>query len=88
LAREILDEQIKDEESMELIEQVAELANRCLDMASDQRPPMREVAVADELERFRKSKVQLRSMNFLCCVIPVHRLLKCVITVPKLNLGL
>jgi hypothetical protein len=53
LAREILDEQIKDEESMELIEQVAELANRCLDMASDQRPPMREVAVADELERFR-----------------------------------
>jgi hypothetical protein len=51
LAREILDEQIKDEESMELIEQVAELANRCLDMASDQRPPMREVA--DELERFR-----------------------------------
>ncbi|KAF8712765.1 hypothetical protein HU200_028535 [Digitaria exilis] len=47
---EILDEQIKGEESMELIEQVAELAKQCLEMASDKRPPMREVA--DELERF------------------------------------
>ncbi|XP_012702230.1 wall-associated receptor kinase 3-like [Setaria italica] len=48
---EILDEQIKGEESIELIEQVAELARRCLEIASEQRPPMREVA--DELERFR-----------------------------------
>ncbi|TKW09219.1 hypothetical protein SEVIR_6G079300v4 [Setaria viridis] len=48
---EILDEQIKGEESIELIEQLAELARRCLEMASEQRPPMREVA--DELERFR-----------------------------------
>jgi hypothetical protein len=36
----------------------------------------------------RKSEVQLRSINFLCCVISVHKLLKCVIVVPKLNLGL
>nr|CAB3479832.1 unnamed protein product [Digitaria exilis] len=48
---EILDEQIKGEESMELIEQVAELAKLCLEMASEKRPAMREVA--DELERFR-----------------------------------
>ncbi|CAO2186780.1 unnamed protein product [Urochloa humidicola] len=48
---EILDEQIKCEESIELIEQVAELARRCLEMASERRPPMREVA--DELGRFR-----------------------------------
>ncbi|CAO2200088.1 unnamed protein product [Urochloa humidicola] len=48
---EILDEQIKCEESIELIEQVAVLARRCLEMASERRPPMREVA--DELGRFR-----------------------------------
>jgi len=48
---EILDEQIKGEESIELIEQVAELAKRCLEMASEKRPSMREVA--DELGRFR-----------------------------------
>ncbi|CAO2205613.1 unnamed protein product [Urochloa humidicola] len=47
---EILDQQIKCEESMELIEQVAELARRCLEMASERRPPIREVA--DELGRF------------------------------------
>lgn len=34
------------------------------------------------------SKVQSQSTNFLCCVILVHRLLKCVVTIPKLNLGL
>ena len=48
---EILDEQIQGEESIELIEQVAELAKRCLEMASEKRPSMREVA--DELGRFR-----------------------------------
>ncbi|CAD6264452.1 unnamed protein product [Miscanthus lutarioriparius] len=49
---EILDEQIKGEQSMELIEQVAELAKRCLEMASEKRPSMREVA--EELDRVRK----------------------------------
>ena len=49
---EILDEQIKGEQSMELIEQVAELAKQCLDMASDKRPSMREVV--EELDRVRK----------------------------------
>ena len=48
---EILNEQIKGEESIELIEQVAELAKRCLEMASEKRQSMREVA--DELGRFR-----------------------------------
>ncbi|CAL5001562.1 unnamed protein product [Urochloa decumbens] len=49
---EILDEQIKGEQSIELIEQVAELAKECLVMASDKRPSMREVA--EELDRVRK----------------------------------
>ncbi|RCV31563.1 hypothetical protein SETIT_6G188400v2 [Setaria italica] len=49
---EILDEQIKGEQSVELIEQVAELAKECLEMASDKRPSMREVA--EELDRVRK----------------------------------
>jgi len=49
---EILDEQIKGEQSMELIEQVAELAKQCLEMASEKRPSMREVA--EELDRVRK----------------------------------
>ncbi|RLM69969.1 wall-associated receptor kinase 2-like [Panicum miliaceum] len=49
---EILDEQIIGEQSVELIEQVAELAKECLEMASDKRPSMREVA--EELDRFRK----------------------------------
>ncbi|CAO2206682.1 unnamed protein product [Urochloa humidicola] len=49
---EILDEQIKGEQSIELIEQVAELAKECLEMASDKRPSMREVA--EELDRVRK----------------------------------
>ena len=35
-----------------------------------------------------KSKVHIRSLNFLHCVIPVHKLLKYVITVPKRDLGL
>ncbi|KAF8747769.1 hypothetical protein HU200_013177 [Digitaria exilis] len=49
---EILDEQIKGEQSIELIEQVAELARECLEMASEKRPSMREVA--EELDRARK----------------------------------
>ena len=49
---EILDEQIIGEQRAELIEQVAELAKECLEMASDKRPSMREVA--EELDRVRK----------------------------------
>ncbi|CAL5013082.1 unnamed protein product [Urochloa decumbens] len=49
---EILDEQIKGEQSIELIEQVAELAKECLEMTSDKRPSMRKVA--EELDRVRK----------------------------------
>ena len=33
------------------------------------------------------SKIQIRSLNFAWGVTPVHKLLKCVITMPKLNLG-
>ena len=47
-----LDEQIKGEQSIEVIEQVAELAKQCLEMASEKRPSMREVA--EELDRVRK----------------------------------
>jgi hypothetical protein len=36
----------------------------------------------------KKSKVHYQSINFLSCVIPVHKLLKCVTIVPKFNLGL
>jgi hypothetical protein len=37
---------------------------------------------------FRKSKIQIRSLNFSLCVTPVHKLVKYVIAVPKLDLGL
>jgi hypothetical protein len=40
------------------------------------------------IHKQKLSKVQSRSMNFLYCVIPVHKLSKCVITVPKLKLSL
>ena len=36
----------------------------------------------------KKSKVHHRSLNFPRRVIPVHELLKYVITIPKLSLGL
>ncbi|OEL13992.1 Wall-associated receptor kinase 5 [Dichanthelium oligosanthes] len=49
---EILDEQIKGGQSVELIEELAELAKECLEMASDKRPSMREIA--EELDRARK----------------------------------
>ncbi|XP_062192921.1 putative wall-associated receptor kinase-like 16 [Phragmites australis] len=49
---EILDAQIKSEQSIELIELVAELAKQCLEMSSEKRPSMREVA--EELDRVRK----------------------------------
>ncbi|CAN6238690.1 unnamed protein product [Urochloa humidicola] len=49
---EILDEQVKSEHGIELLEQVAELAKQCLEMASDKRPSMRQVA--EELARLSR----------------------------------
>ncbi|XP_062223161.1 putative wall-associated receptor kinase-like 16 [Phragmites australis] len=49
---EILDEQLKSEQSLELLEQVAELAKQCLEMASDKRPSMRQVA--EELDKLSR----------------------------------
>ncbi|XP_078166911.1 putative wall-associated receptor kinase-like 16 [Carex rostrata] len=51
--REILDVQIMDEESMDLIKGVAELARDCLNMEGEKRPEMREVA--EGLDRLRKT---------------------------------
>jgi serine/threonine protein kinase len=41
---EILDDQNKNGESMEVVEEVAELAQRCLEMCGANRPSMREVS--------------------------------------------
>lgn len=41
-----------EEQGVEVIQQVAELAKQCLEMASEERPSMREVA--EELDRVRK----------------------------------
>ncbi|CAD6243476.1 unnamed protein product [Miscanthus lutarioriparius] len=49
---EILDEQVKGEQSFELLEQVAELAKQCLEMTGDKRPSMRQVA--EELDRLSR----------------------------------
>jgi len=49
---EILDEQVKGEHGLELLEQVAELAKQCLEMAGDRRPSMRQVA--EELARLSR----------------------------------
>ncbi|KAF2945929.1 wall-associated receptor kinase 5 [Oryza sativa Japonica Group] len=49
---EILDPQIKGEQSMEVLEQVAELAKQCLEISGEKRPSMREVA--EELDRLGK----------------------------------
>ena len=49
---EMVDAQIVNEQSIEVIEQVAEIAKQCLEMASERRPYMREVA--EELGRLRK----------------------------------
>ena len=49
---EILDEQVKSEQSFELLEQVAELAKQCLEMTGDKRPSMRQVA--EELDRLSR----------------------------------
>ncbi|XP_078166913.1 putative wall-associated receptor kinase-like 16 [Carex rostrata] len=50
---EILDVQIMDEESMDLIKGVAELARECLNMEGDKRPEMRDIA--EDLDRLRKT---------------------------------
>uniref|UniRef100_A0A0E0C1X4 Protein kinase domain-containing protein n=1 Tax=Oryza meridionalis TaxID=40149 RepID=A0A0E0C1X4_9ORYZ len=49
---EMLDSQIKDHESMELVNGLADIAKKCLDMCSDNRPSMKEVS--EELSRLRK----------------------------------
>uniref|UniRef100_A0ACD5ZJF0 Uncharacterized protein n=1 Tax=Avena sativa TaxID=4498 RepID=A0ACD5ZJF0_AVESA len=49
---EMLDPQIKSEQSIELLEQAAELARQCLEMLGEKRPTMREVA--EELDRLSK----------------------------------
>jgi serine/threonine protein kinase len=49
---EIVDAQIVNEQSIEPIEQVAELAKQCLEMNSERRPSMREVA--EELGRLTR----------------------------------
>nr|CAB3447270.1 unnamed protein product [Digitaria exilis] len=49
---EILDEQVKGEHSIKLLEQVAELAKQCLEMVSERRPSMRQVA--EELARLSR----------------------------------
>ncbi|KAF0919847.1 hypothetical protein E2562_031700 [Oryza meyeriana var. granulata] len=48
----MLDGQIKDLESMDLLSGLAELAKKCLDMCSDKRPSMKEVS--EDLSRLRK----------------------------------
>jgi serine/threonine protein kinase len=51
---EILDDQIKMDEDMELIEEVAMLAKECVNMNGEERPTMKEVA--EELARILKLK--------------------------------
>ncbi|TVU29164.1 hypothetical protein EJB05_20720, partial [Eragrostis curvula] len=50
--QEILDEQVKAEQSIELLEEVADIAKRCLEMAGDRRPTMRQVA--EELQQLSR----------------------------------
>ncbi|XP_038972472.1 wall-associated receptor kinase 2-like [Phoenix dactylifera] len=51
---QILDDHIKNEEDMELVQEVAELARRCLNVRGEDRPTMKEVA--DDLDQLRKFK--------------------------------
>jgi serine/threonine protein kinase len=39
----ILDDQVKGEDNMEILEEIAEIAKHCLDMCGDNRPSMKEV---------------------------------------------
>ncbi|CAN6196280.1 unnamed protein product [Urochloa humidicola] len=50
---EIVDDEIKNDESMEVLEEVAELAKQCLEMSGENRPSMREVS--ERLDRLRKA---------------------------------
>jgi serine/threonine protein kinase len=49
---EILDDQIKNDENMEVLEEVAELAKQCLEMSGMNRPSMKEVS--ERLDVLRK----------------------------------
>uniref|UniRef100_J3MYD9 Protein kinase domain-containing protein n=1 Tax=Oryza brachyantha TaxID=4533 RepID=J3MYD9_ORYBR len=49
---DILDGQIKNSENMPFLEEIAELANQCLEMSGVNRPSMKQVA--DNLDRLRK----------------------------------
>ncbi|KAF8694862.1 hypothetical protein HU200_037961 [Digitaria exilis] len=49
---DILDDQIKNNESIEYLEEIADLARQCLEMSGINRPSMKEVA--DKLDRLRK----------------------------------
>uniref|UniRef100_A0A453L1A3 Protein kinase domain-containing protein n=1 Tax=Aegilops tauschii subsp. strangulata TaxID=200361 RepID=A0A453L1A3_AEGTS len=49
---QILDAEIKDGDNIEIIEEIAELAMRCLEMCGDNRPSMKEVA--EKLDSLRK----------------------------------
>ncbi|CAL5073841.1 unnamed protein product [Urochloa decumbens] len=49
---EILDDQIMNDENMEVVEEVADLAKQCLEMSGENRPSMREVS--ERLDRLRK----------------------------------
>ncbi|GJM84499.1 hypothetical protein PR202_ga00176 [Eleusine coracana subsp. coracana] len=49
---DLLDEQIKKDENVKLLEDIAELARQCLEMSGINRPSMKEVA--DKLDRLRK----------------------------------
>ncbi|URD96310.1 Wall-associated receptor kinase [Musa troglodytarum] len=52
---EILDGQVKSEGDMELIQEISELAKRCVNVRGEERPTMKEVAA--ELDQLRKSKL-------------------------------
>ncbi|CAN6174658.1 unnamed protein product [Urochloa humidicola] len=49
---DILDDQIKNNENMEYLEEIAELASQCLEMSGMNRPSMKKVA--DKLEKLRQ----------------------------------
>ncbi|KAM0859397.1 hypothetical protein ACQ4PT_047237 [Festuca glaucescens] len=49
---EILDDEIKDEDNMEILEEIAELAKQCLQMCGENRPSMKEVA--EKLDSLKK----------------------------------
>ncbi|URD75899.1 Wall-associated receptor kinase [Musa troglodytarum] len=51
---EILDDQVRNEGDMELIQEISELAKQCLNFRGEERPTMKEVA--EELDRLRKFK--------------------------------